>query len=479
MLIGGAAINRDFGRRALYPHGKESDEVYEPGVFYCKDAFAGPRHDRRAGRRGGARGAGREDPRRGARAAREARSVVDDSAADDRRLGALGGRAPTTPIPEPPFWGVREVEVDLDEVYPYLDRHVLFKLHWGGRGKKGEEWRRIVEGHDGDEGFAPKLERMWREQDYLRPAGAARLLPLQRRRQRAGDLRPRRSTTARSSGSSSRASPSTTASASPTSTGPLDSGERDVVALQAVTVGPEVTERIDAARARRRVRRAALRPRARGPGGRGAGRVAARRGPPRARDRPRPGPPLLVGLPGLPRAVRAREGLAPARPRGDRHRRSPAATRVEPEQSTVAIIAHHPQAVYFGMKSGFIPAEKKGDELIAGTERGGELPPDADLEGDGTIEAEARRAVDGPGDGLSRDPESRSGETDICVPGRAPPMGGERRPGRRSPSRSRRLGPPARRAAPARPAVVGTRGARRGRSRSCRARSPAQPVRRR
>ena len=41
VLIGGAAINRDFGRRILYPHGKESDEVYEPGVFYCKDAFQG------------------------------------------------------------------------------------------------------------------------------------------------------------------------------------------------------------------------------------------------------------------------------------------------------------------------------------------------------------------------------------------------------------------------------------------------------
>src|SRR4029079_9641617 len=41
VLIGGAAINRDFGRRVLYPNGKESDEVYEPGVFYCKDAFAG------------------------------------------------------------------------------------------------------------------------------------------------------------------------------------------------------------------------------------------------------------------------------------------------------------------------------------------------------------------------------------------------------------------------------------------------------
>jgi 5-methyltetrahydrofolate--homocysteine methyltransferase len=49
-----------------------------------------------------------------------------------------------------------------------------------------------------------------------------------------------------------------------------------------------------------------------------------------------------------------------------------------PEQSTVAIVAHHPQAVYFGMKSGFIPAAKAPDELIAGTARGGELPPESE-----------------------------------------------------------------------------------------------------
>ena len=41
VLIGGAAINRDFGRRILYPGGRDSDEIYEPGVFYCKDAFVG------------------------------------------------------------------------------------------------------------------------------------------------------------------------------------------------------------------------------------------------------------------------------------------------------------------------------------------------------------------------------------------------------------------------------------------------------
>ena len=44
---------------------------------------------------------------------------------------------------------------------------------------------------------------------------------------------------------------------------------------------------------------------------------------------------------------------------------------MEPEQSTVAIVAHHPQAVYFGMKSGFLPKNDRQarDDLIAGSER--------------------------------------------------------------------------------------------------------------
>jgi len=44
---------------------------------------------------------------------------------------------------------------------------------------------------------------------------------------------------------------------------------------------------------------------------------------------------------------------------------------VEPEQSTVAIVAHHPQAVYFGMKSGSLPKTDKqaADEVIAGSEK--------------------------------------------------------------------------------------------------------------
>jgi 5-methyltetrahydrofolate--homocysteine methyltransferase len=44
---------------------------------------------------------------------------------------------------------------------------------------------------------------------------------------------------------------------------------------------------------------------------------------------------------------------------------------VEPEQSTLAVVAHHPQAVYFGMKSGFLPKHERqaADELIAGTDK--------------------------------------------------------------------------------------------------------------
>ncbi|MQA76595.1 MAG: methionine synthase, partial [Solirubrobacterales bacterium] len=244
VMIGGAAINRDFGRRVLYPHGKESDEVYEPGVFYCKDAFAGldtidalvdepARESLVAKIRGEAR-TFREQPVE----VDDAPPVTDDSVRSEARTDVE--------IPEPPYWGVREIDVDLDEVFPYLDRHVLFKLHWGGRGKKGEEWRRIVEGHDGEEGFAPKLERMWGEADYLHPrvklgyfpcaADGNELVifdPDDPERELERLVFPRQPKHDRICLTDFfRPLPDTS------------SGDRDVVALQAVTVGPEVTERI-------------------------------------------------------------------------------------------------------------------------------------------------------------------------------------------------------------------------------------------
>ena len=73
LLVGGAAINRKFGLRANYPEGTESDTIYAPGVFYCKDAFEGPGRDGQARRRRGARAARRAGPRGRAAAARGGR----------------------------------------------------------------------------------------------------------------------------------------------------------------------------------------------------------------------------------------------------------------------------------------------------------------------------------------------------------------------------------------------------------------------
>src|SRR3954466_11822952 len=133
VLVGGAAINRDFGRRILYPKGTESEEVYEPGVFYCKDAFQGLATmdqliDGEA--REGLVSKIREEAQK-LRERGEPEPAKPAPAAPSRSAVRTAGE-----IPEPPFWGVRELEVDMDEVFPLLDTHVLFKLHWGGKGVK-------------------------------------------------------------------------------------------------------------------------------------------------------------------------------------------------------------------------------------------------------------------------------------------------------------------------------------------------------
>jgi len=377
VLIGGAAINRDFGRRTLYPHGRESDEVYEPGVFYCKDAFQGlDTMDALIDEP--AREALVERIRGEAKQLREKPVVVDDAppTTDD----SVRSTAQTdVPIPAPPFWGVREVDIDLDEVFPYLDRHVLFKLHWGGRGVKGEAWRELVEGTDEEEGFAPRLERMWREQDYLHPRARLGYFPANAdgnelvvfdpdypERELERLVFPRQ--------------PKHNRICLTDFFRPLDSGERDVVALQGVTVGPEVTELIERLE---REGEFAEQLYVHGIGVQSAEGLAEWLHSEVRRD---------LGIP-LDQGRRYSWGY-PACPDQSEHEKVWRLLGLEeigmtlsdgyavmPEQSTVAVIAHHPQAVYFGMKSGFILEGKAPDELIAGTERGGELPPESDPDG--------------------------------------------------------------------------------------------------
>jgi 5-methyltetrahydrofolate--homocysteine methyltransferase len=394
VLIGGAAINRDFGRRTLYPKGRESDETYGAGVFYCKDAFQGlDTMDALVDAQ--ARAALLDRIRAEAKQLREKPVKVDDAppTSDD---GVRSAARTDLPIPDPPYWGVREVEIELDHdpardvVFPHLDRHVLFKLHWGGRGVKGEAWRALVEGSDGEEGFAPRLERMWRQQDYLHPRARLGYFPCNAEGNELVVFDP---------GDPERELERLAFPRQPRHDRicladffrPLESGERDVVALQGVTVGPEVTKLIERLEAEGEFAEQLY---VHGLGVQSAEGLAewlhseVRRG---------------LGID--PDQGRRYSWGYPACPDQSEHEKVwrllgleeigmtlSGGYAVMPEQSTVAIVAHHPQAVYFGMKSGFIPAEKAPDELIAGTDRGG-LPPESDPEtaegGEGAEEAPA------------------------------------------------------------------------------------------
>ena len=162
VLIGGAAINATSGAGSSIRRAR-SRTTSTSRRLYCKDAFQGldtwtswssPRRARRSSPR----------CRPGEHSAREARGQ-GRRIAGDGRLGALDG-ADGDPDPRAAVWGSASRGGPRQRV-PYLDRDVLFQLHWGGRGKRrGVE--AAVAGDGEDEGSA-KLERMWREQDYIEP----------------------------------------------------------------------------------------------------------------------------------------------------------------------------------------------------------------------------------------------------------------------------------------------------------------------
>ncbi|MEA2493316.1 MAG: 5-methyltetrahydrofolate--homocysteine methyltransferase, partial [Thermoleophilaceae bacterium] len=384
VLIGGAAINRNFGRRVLYPKGKESDEIYEPGVFYCKDAFEGlDTMDQLVDEDG--RKALVEKIQAEAKTFRE--KPVDEDTGPPTTDDSVRSPARTdVPIPKPPFWGVREIPVDLDEVFPHLDRHVLFKLHWGGKGVKGEAWQKLLEGDGDDEGFQPKLERMWAEQKtdkaYVKPRALLGYFPCNADGNEIviydpedHDKEINRLVAPRQ--------PKNDRICLADFFRPIDSGERDVIALQAVTSGPDATDRSKELEA--------------------AGEYSEQL--------------FVAGLAvqtaegtaeWLHQKVREDLGLAtgqgrryswgyPAIPEQDEHDKVQDLLDMEsigitlsgghaltPEQSTAAVIVHHPQATYFGTRQGRIPeGDAPPDEVIALSDKGGALPDaDPDEEGD-------------------------------------------------------------------------------------------------
>ncbi|HEV3123178.1 MAG TPA: vitamin B12 dependent-methionine synthase activation domain-containing protein, partial [Candidatus Dormibacteraeota bacterium] len=152
VIIGGAAINRGFGRRILY---LDEQRTYVPGVFYCKDAFEGletvdqliddERRDtlvERIREEAAAHLVGE------AQRAQSRAEASESAAAGGVLLATRSTTATDVPIPTPPFWGARTLQhIDVDDVYPHIDRNSLFKMSWQFRGKQTRDpatWAQLV-----------------------------------------------------------------------------------------------------------------------------------------------------------------------------------------------------------------------------------------------------------------------------------------------------------------------------------------------
>jgi 5-methyltetrahydrofolate--homocysteine methyltransferase len=149
VIVGGAAINRDFGRRiALLDEGTR---FFDPGLFYAKDAFEGLALMDQLTGSADRRDALLERTRREAFAQRDRRSAQHVSAAG--KLSAVKNER--SDVPTPPFWGVRTVtEVDLRELFACFDKRSLFRLSWGAANTKGDSYDRLLR-----DDFEPRLKR--------------------------------------------------------------------------------------------------------------------------------------------------------------------------------------------------------------------------------------------------------------------------------------------------------------------------------
>jgi len=141
ILIGGAAINRRFGRRILFA---EDGNTYEPGVFYCKDAFEGlDTMDVLI------------DPNRRPAMLEQMRKDAD------MEMNRANNAQPvsTEPIPRsevvpapialPAKLGQRVVkDMPLEMVLKHLNINELYRLSWGAKNTHGEKWEAMKKDFD-------------------------------------------------------------------------------------------------------------------------------------------------------------------------------------------------------------------------------------------------------------------------------------------------------------------------------------------
>ncbi|MBC7810616.1 MAG: methionine synthase [Burkholderiales bacterium] len=171
VLVGGAAINRKFGRRILFLD--DSKQPYEPGVFYCKDAFEGL--------------SVMDELSDSQRRTTFVQQNVDDAYREmDKPVPVKRERArpedqvrsvaPAPNIPMPPFWGPKTItDMPLEIVFKYLHKPELYRLSWGATNTHGAAWEQL------EAEYEARLARMTKEaiqRGTLRPQAVYGYFPV-------------------------------------------------------------------------------------------------------------------------------------------------------------------------------------------------------------------------------------------------------------------------------------------------------------
>jgi 5-methyltetrahydrofolate--homocysteine methyltransferase len=136
VICGGAALTRKYVEDDLR-------REYTGGVFYADDAFAGLHFMERLSSANGERAACIEE-------GRTIKEFVKKSAAgtDAQPATKPSIEIPAPPnIPQPPFWGIRVLkpeDFDLREIFPYINETALFKNQWQLKTASQEDYARLV-----------------------------------------------------------------------------------------------------------------------------------------------------------------------------------------------------------------------------------------------------------------------------------------------------------------------------------------------
>ena len=148
VILGGAALTRNFVEH-------DCRKAYEGAVYYAKDAFEGLDIVGRVVAGEAAPAVAAKKKRVTAQVAATVDAVRDAAAAtrpepeEDAGLPHRSDLAAAPSVPKPPFWGRRLIEsVNLQSVMPYINEVTLFQFQWGYRRKNrpADEYQRFIDG---------------------------------------------------------------------------------------------------------------------------------------------------------------------------------------------------------------------------------------------------------------------------------------------------------------------------------------------